>query len=155
MSVRLDEPAEAYGRVVQKILLPEVAHALELDAPDHEADDRERPTLELRGRAERDGRLRAFAYERLEITESSLIDIEQRAAVRTRDALRAVGRAKLKRAAAVRAVELSRRDLLRLALALRSGACESEFVERDFATDEDERRLFSVVERAEGPVVAR
>src|SRR5205085_1958848 len=71
------------------------------------------------------------------------------------DALRSVGRAKLKRAAAVRAVELRCCDLLRLALALRSGGGESEFVECDLATDEDERRLLSVVERAEGPFVAR
>src|ERR1043165_2965094 len=54
VAVGLDEPAEAYGRVVEEIFLPVVAHALELDAPDHEADDGLRLALELRGRAQRD-----------------------------------------------------------------------------------------------------
>src|ERR1700742_1545669 len=116
MPVRLDEPAKAYRRIVEKILLPEVAY-VELDASDHKADDRQWSPLELGGRADWNRRRRISAHKRLKVTEPSLIDIEQRCAVRTRHALRAVGRSKLKRAAAVRAVELRRSDLLRFALA--------------------------------------
>src|SRR6476620_6313917 len=136
MIVAIDEPAETDWRAVEQILTPEILHAVDRDAALHRADDGHLSFRHVAGRAEWNERLKRRRLKRFKKLELSLIDVEQRIAVWTGNALCFIGRAQFEWATAVRATHLRGADAPFLTFRRASGR-DAEFGERYFVADKN------------------
>src|SRR5262245_64997418 len=101
-----DQPAKPQPRVVKEVFFPRIAHALERDAPLHESNRDELAFRQLTARAQGKDGLLSSRLQRLQERELALVNVQERAAVGTGDALRLVWGAQFERAATLRTRKL-------------------------------------------------
>jgi hypothetical protein len=153
MIVAMDQPTKADLRLVKQVLAPEVLRAFDRHTPRHRADHGHLSLGHVARCAERDQRLKPRLLECFQKLKLALVDVEQRVAVRTGDALGLVRRTQLEWTTTVWTTDLLRSDMALLFFgSARRG--DAELGERDLLAQEDEWRRVVIIECAEGAVRA-
>src|SRR5262249_23449854 len=116
--VAAHQPAKAFSRMIQEVLLPEILDAFDCHAAEHATDVDVFIVAKLAGLAEWDDGRMFRPPQRLEETEIALLNVEQRIAAWAGDALRLVRRVQRQRRPALGAIELAAFDLAQLVAGL-------------------------------------